>query len=340
MDERLKKLKPYEPVSGDFSSRLDANESPWDLPDDLLAGIRVAFNRYPDPNADLLIEAFCKKQGLPKDCAVAGNGSDELIGLLCGIFAGEGPVVTLSPDFSMYRFYCDLYQKPCLVLEKKEDRIDVSELSAFAAANQATMVIFSNPCNPTSLVLEKAEVLRLAEELNGRGTLLVVDEAYMEFSDQSVLNEVEKFPNLVVLRTLSKAYAAAGLRLGFAAAEPEIIRIFRAAKSPYNVNVFSQAAGVAILEDPRVEERIAALKAGAAELYQGISALPSLCGRPFEICRPSTNFVWLKTSAAARIEEAFRKAGVAVRLFPGALRISAGRPEENRKVLEILRGLS
>lgn len=339
MEERLKKLVPYEPVTGDFTSRLDANESPWDLAEDLLSGIKVVCNRYPDPDAGQLISAFCRKHGIPTSCAVAGNGSDELIGLLCGVIAGERPVLTLAPDFSMYRFYCELYQKRCLTLDKKEDRIDIEEVGKFARENGVGMVIFSNPCNPTSLVLEREKVLALAKTLRSSDILLVVDEAYMEFSDQSVLDQVEEAGNLVVLRTLSKAYAAAGLRLGFAAGSPELIRVFRAAKSPYNVNVFSQAAGIRILEDPQTERRIKVLKEETERLYQEISSLPSLCGQPFQIHRPNTNFLFLRTVEAAKIEGAFRQVGIAVRLFPGALRISAGTPEENQKVIECLRGL-
>ena len=244
LNEKIKDLKPYDPIQGSYRVRLDANESFLPLPQALVeeakaAVERTAFNRYPDPAARELCQAFAACYGVKPEQVVAGNGSDELITVLFEAFLEKGDAfATVEPDFSMYAFNGHLHEARHVAIPKGKDlRLDVEAVAAACQREQVKLLIFSNPCNPTSLVCGREEMRKLIASLPD--TLVVLDEAYMDFSDQSLLGEVEDHPNLLVLRTCSKAFGMAALRLGFAVCGKTLAGALRAVKSPYNVNSLS-----------------------------------------------------------------------------------------------------
>ena len=221
LSEKIKKLEEYNPNTAIFPVRLDANESPYQISDelrvkfsDILAG--TSFNRYPDPYATSLIEAYSKIVGLDRDYIASGNGSDELISIICNSFLSKGePVVVTLPDFSMYAFYSGLIEAELVEYAKpKGYEIDFGELSRQAKASGAKLILLSNPCNPTSKLYPRETILNF---VRSTGCLCVIDEAYMDFagSDESVIDQktFDETPNLLVLKTLSKARLAASGRL-------------------------------------------------------------------------------------------------------------------------------
>lgn len=330
-------LTPYDPIAGDYPIRLDANESfllptPSDRERMAVSAASAALNRYPDPLATAPCEAFAALYGVSPSLVTAGNGSDELISVILSTFLQKGEtVLTLSPDFSMYRFYTGITENPCVVLEKGADlRIDVDRVLSAIAREGARLCIFSNPCNPTSLGLPREEVRRL---LRGTDALVVVDEAYMDFYDQSLLPEAASYDNLIVLRTCSKALGLAGLRLGFAVCNERLTGILRAAKSPYNVNAVTQAMATVVLQNPTYRETyVPQLLRSRRELLTGLRALH--VGTVFE---SDTNFVLWELPQANRVFEKLKEAGIVVRLFPeNRLRVTAGAPEENAALLRAL----
>ena len=229
-------LTPYDPVEGEYRVRLDANESfllPTDTDREKMAraAAEAALNRYPDPLATRLCEAFAARYQVKPALVTAGNGSDELISIILSTFLQKGEkVLTLSPDFSMYAFYTSITETPCITLPKKPDMtVDVTAVIDTIRREGVRLLIFSNPCNPTSVGLPRDGVRRLLRETDA---LVVLDEAYMDFWDQSMLGEVEAYDNLILLRTCSKALGMAALRVGFAVANPTLTGIIRAAKSP------------------------------------------------------------------------------------------------------------
>lgn len=353
---KVKNLVPYQPALGEYPIRLDANEGFFDLQsplyweeealplrDQALSKIRdglsrVPLNRYPDPTCDALREAFSKRYGTKPSFVTAGNGSDELISLLCGSLMEKGArLVTVSPDFSMYRFYGDIYELENIVWQKPSDLcLDPQALGDFVAEKKGDMLLFSNPCNPTSLVLEKEKVEALVASLPQ--PLVVVDEAYMEFSSpQSVLDLVEKYDNLVVLKTCSKALGLAGIRLGFAVANETLTRALWAVKSPYNVNSLTQSVGLAVLESPALcrycTEKI---RQSCKDLEQELQSLFAGKKNIRQIFPSQTNFVFLQGPAAQSIFKGLMDRGIMVRNMEGAIRITAGSPEENRLLLKAL----
>lgn len=342
LNQKIRNLEPYEPIAGSYDVRLDANESFLTLPASLQekavrAALEVKPNRYPDPCAAGLCRNFGYLYGVPSSCVTAGNGSDELISLLVGAFFEPGDeLLTLQHDFSMYRFYGGVFGIKTSVYPKREDlTIDTDGLIAYIQKNKVRGLIFSNPCNPTSLCLSRKKVLELIRSVPD--CLVVVDEAYMDFANDSVLDYVEKFENLIVLKTCSKALGLASIRLGFAVANERLTRALRAVKSPYNVNSLTQAVGEAILEEG--EYLLACMKKvihSRDSLYRGLLAFHARHGLFETIYPTATNFVFIKTDHAQAIHEKLLESSIAIRRMGGYLRITAGSEEENKYLFRVL----
>lgn len=341
LNEKIRDLKPYDPIEGDYKIRLDANESFLSVPTAVASKIIdatafTAFNRYPDPLAGGVCRAFGEHYGVSPEYVTAGNGSDELISLLMTAFLMKGEqVITLSPDFSMYRFYASIAEARCLDLIKGPDlTIDVDELITVANQNGVRMILFSNPCNPTSLGLSREDVRRLVRSVSA---LVVLDEAYMDFWNQSLLGEVTHYDNLVILRTCSKAFGMAAIRLGFAVAGKAVTNALRAVKSPYNVNAVTQSIGEIILSQHElIRDAIDQLVASRRELYAGLQKLVETKNAKLTIYDSVTNFVFVKTPEARRIYEELLKNSIAVRYMGEYLRITAGSEAENQALLQAL----
>jgi len=337
LPEKLKEFTPYTPITGDYKIRLDANESFIEVDRELIAKAvsGVKLNRYPDPYAVEVILAFSELFGVDPLCVTAGSGSDELIGIIISSLLQKGDkFLCASPDFSMYSFYAKLYELEVAEFLKNADMtLNINELIGYINKNGIKAVAFSNPCNPTSLGIEKNEIMRLVTDTNA---LIILDEAYMDFWDekQSLIGEVGGHKNLIVLRTCSKSIAIAGLRLGFAVASREIADVLKAVKPPYNVSSLTQAIGAAILSDrDGYRNNINAVKMNTFWLYNELDKL-----RIFEkIYDTRTNFIFIKTEKARTIYEYLLGEGIAVRCYEGHLRICAGTASENKSLIKSLK---
>lgn len=344
LNEKLIKLSPYDPIEGNFKIRLDANESPYNLPDYLKNEIaekiiQLDINRYPDPMAKSAVDAFAKYYNINPDCVTAGNGSDELISIIENCFLQKGDkILSLSNDFSMYRFYAQLSELENVVLQKEEDlSINVDKIISACNADEAIKaVIFSNPCNPTSLGITADEVKKLIKSVN---CLVIADEAYMDFWNESILDCVENYDNLIILKTCSKAIGAAGIRLGFAIAGKIITNALRAAKSPYNTDSISQLIGAVLFEEQKW------LKSANTQIIENTEDLyKNIC----EICtktnnavlktpqKPCTNFVFIKSDYCNVIFDKLCKKSIAIRNFGTYLRICSGTEAENEALIAAL----
>lgn len=342
LTEKLRCLTPYQPISGDYQIRLDANESflqhEKDFADQLGRAIsEVDFNRYPDPYAAKLCGVFAQRYGIDASYVTAGNGSDELIGILMSAFLTRGEsILTLQPDFSMYEFYASLSECKVEKLCKGDDlKIDPTLVLDTLKKTGARLLIFSNPCNPTSLGFTCEEV---AEIIQGTDALVVVDEAYMDFWDQPILSIVHQYNNAIVLRTCSKAIGAAAVRLGFAISNERITKAIRAAKSPYNVSSLTQSAGEFILSKPDFLDRaLQQIICSKNELQLGLEQVAAQCGGITKVYHSCTNFIFLELVDAKKVYEALLDRSIAVRLMGSCLRITAGTNEENRILIESLK---
>lgn len=342
VNEKIRDLKPYDPIEGSYRIRLDANESFQTLPPEILEKLRsaassVALNRYPDPLAGEVCRAFADYYGISPENVAAGDGSDELISLLEEAFLMRGEtILTLSPDFSMYRFYSGIAEANCVDFKKDSDfSINVDELIRTAKQTKARIILFSNPCNPTSVGLYREDVRRLIRSVDA---LVVLDEAYMDFWNQSLLQEVNEYDNLIILRTCSKAVGLAAVRLGFAVANTTLIRLLKAVKSPYNVNSVTQKIGAAVLREKDwlqmcTEKMVDSKNA----LYQGLKQVEADFPERIHAIDGVTNFVTVLMADSKAIYRKLLAQGIAVRCFSGFLRITAGSQSENAEVLKALR---
>lgn len=333
---KLEKLAPYEPTIEKFEVVLDANES-FLAPSGKLkekidkALSAVSLNRYPDPTAKALCTAAAECYGVLPEQVVAGNGSDELISLIMSTMVETGGKVVISaPDFSMYAFYAELSEHPVISAGKNDLYPDAETMIKTVRDNNADLLIFSNPCNPSGQGLKRDDVIRVIENCD---SLVVVDEAYMEFWDQSVLDCVGKYPNLIVLKTCSKAFGLAAARCGFVISTKEIADNVKKAKSPYNVNGFTQAAALEILRDSEyISSSISSILESREKLY---NALCDIGAKPISC---NTNFVLIKLENAKTVWLKLREMGISVRNIMGDyLRITAGSDEENARVVSALK---
>ena len=342
LNKKLVDLVPYDPITGTYNIRLDANESCFNLSPQLREKIcrsisGLDFNRYPDPLSIKPTKAFSELYGVPEEFVSAGNGSDELISIIEGCFFEAGDtIVNVSHDFSMYQFYAQLYEVNVMTYQKEADlTIDPDKLIEFCKANGAKGLIFSNPCNPTSLGLDRDSVRKI---ITGLGDVLVIlDEAYMDFWDQSLLDEVGSYDNLIILKTCSKAIGMAAVRFGFAVANKTITTALRAAKSPYNNDTVAQTIVSDILsEKDYLRECRDIIVANTKQLYADIKALDAKYNCFEAVYEPCTNFVFIKTDKFQEIYKFLLENSIAIRKFGGFLRITAGTAEENAEVIRML----
>lgn len=341
LNEKVINLTPYEPISGTYEIRLDANESflkvTKEIEDEMIEAVKnTALNRYPDPTATKLVKGFARYFKISPENVTAGNGSDEIISVIMNAFLQKGDkILTLEPDFSMYRFYAEIAECES-VKYLKDDNLDVNidDVIELANSEKVRIVIFSNPCNPTSRIITKTDIKKL---INSVDSLVVLDEAYMDFAeDESLLNEFENYDNLIILKTCSKALGSAALRLGFAVANKTLTNVIRAVKSPYNVNSVSQSMGEVLFSHPDyIDSCIETVVNSRKELY---SAILEIKNENIEkVYETHTNFVFMKVKNAKAVFEKMKEKGIIIRNMGDYLRITAGTEYENAKTLETLK---
>jgi histidinol-phosphate aminotransferase len=341
LNNKIKELVPYEPISGTYKIRLDANECPENLPDDIRRQIdsvmqKIDYNRYPDPLAEKLVNSFAEFYDIKPGLVTAGNGSDELIFLVESAFLEKGDkMLVVSPDFSMYGFYSSICEVECASFVKDDNLdIDVDALIEKLRRENIKLLLFSNPCNPTGRGVTADDVRRL---VNSTNALVILDEAYMDFWDQSLLSEVESYDNLIIFRTASKAVGCAALRLGFAVANPVISRAIKAVKSPYNVNSISQAVGEVVYKNKEyLHKRKITIVNNREKLYNELTAIEKTQS-DFKVYQSVANFVFVKTGRAAEIWEFLKQKSIVVRLMGGYLRITAGTEYEVSQTVSALK---
>lgn len=334
LNDKIKNLVPYEPISGEYNVRLDANECTLNYDSVFMDTVdkvihNLDFNRYPDPLCKELRKSFADFYEIDYKNVTVGNGSDELIFLIESAFMKKGDkLLVTAPDFSMYEFYSSITENPCVKFQKNEDlNIDVNKLINTINSENISVVIFSNPCNPTGQGINKTDAEKLVNSVNA---LVVLDEAYMDFWDErnSLLKDVNNYDNLIVFRTASKALGSAALRLGFAVANETISRAIAAVKSPYNVNSISQAIGTELYKNKDfLNNRIKTIVENTKKLYNKLVELSKLT-EDFYVYNTKTNFVFVKTSFGKELWEYLKSKSIAIRWMGDYIRITSGTEEE------------
>ena len=334
-------LKAYPVAPSEGMVKLDAMENPYPLPPALrkeLAEVlaRVEVNRYPAPSPQKLREALARRMGVPEGMQLLlGNGSDELIQIVITALARPGAALMYpSPTFVMYSMGATFSGMKAVPVPLREDfSFDADAFIARMKAENPALVFIAYPNNPTGALYPEEDLIRTIRACRG---LVVIDEAYHVFAGKTFMGRLGEFPNLVVLRTVSKL-GLAGIRLGYLAGRPEWIEQFDKVRPPYNVSVLTQAAALFILEKLDVlEEQAARIRAEREPLGKSLAALKGVTVFPSQ-----ANFFLIRVPDAERTYEGLKQQNVLVRnLNPGlrnCLRVTVGTPDENRILLTALR---
>jgi histidinol-phosphate aminotransferase len=340
----LRRLKPYVPGAYEPGTlRLNANESPWRAPGDTTSR---GLNRYPPPRPDALVELLSAYYGAPREGLLVTRGSSEAIDVLIRGFcaAGKDSILICPPTFDMYRLYAEIQGAGVVrvPLRRSDDvrrdfALDVDRM--LEALDRGVKIVFvCAPNNPTGTSVDRDAVATLCSESAGRA-LIVVDEAYTEFSNRASLQPLqERFEHVVLLRTLSKFVSLAGVRCGVVLAREPIIRFLEQVLPPYtfptpSIEHVTQALAASSLAI--AEERIATIRGERARLEAALGKLADV-----ETVWPSdANFVLIRVRDSEAFVARVREAGILVRVFyndaslANCIRITVGRPEDNDRLL-------
>ena len=337
-------LKAYHVAEAEGMVKLDAMENPYLLPPQMRAELaaelaEAQINRYPEPTGRRLREMLASTMQIPAGMQVLlGNGSDDLIQMVTFALARPGASVMYpDPTFVMYKMNAVLSGMRWIGVPTRDDfTLDCGSFLAAVREHKPALVFIAYPNNPTGVLFDEEEVAAIIRATEG---LVVLDEAYHVFAQKSFMPRLAEFPNLLVMRTVSKL-GLAGLRLGYLAGRPEWIEQFNKVRQAYNVGVLAQAAALFVLGKIDVlEGQAAAIRASRAGLREALANLPGVSVFP-----SAANFFLTRVPDAARTFESLKAQGVLVRSFHGAhpmlancLRITVGTPEENRILLAALR---
>ncbi|HEY9702880.1 MAG TPA: histidinol-phosphate transaminase [Allocoleopsis sp.] len=336
--------------------RLDANESPFDLPSELKEKLAISYqqeiesNRYPDGGheqlkqaiADYVNESAHLSNILQSNNISIGNGSDELIrSLLIVTCLGEnGSILVADPTFSMYKILAQTLAIPVINVPRLKPNftIDINAANLALEKNNIKVIFVVHPNSPTSQILNESEInwLRNISE----NILVVIDEAYFEFSQKTLVGEIIKHPNWVILRTFSKAFRLASHRVGYAIAHPELALALEKIRLPYNLPSLSQLAALTALKNR--ELLLGVIPQMLAERDKLIEEISKFSG--IEIYPSSANFIYLQLREGderklKEIYEELKQQGTVLRFINNGLRITIGNTEENQRTLERLKSI-
>lgn len=333
--ENVRQLEPYSSARDEYTTDarkmifLDANENPFEN----------GINRYPDPQQWELKRELAKQKGARETQILLGNGSDEVLDLLFRAFCEpqQDNVITLPPTYGMYKVLAKInnVEEREVLLNKDYEPNTKSILEKID--EHTKMVFLCSPNNPTGNSFSEASVLEILESFEG---LVVIDEAYIDFSaNKSWLEKLEKYPNLVVTQTLSKAYGMAGIRIGICYAAEEIIKVLNKIKPPYNINELSQKRA---LDRLREKENVGKEIQMIIEQRMFLASELKKLNYVEKIYPSDANFLLIKVDDAAKRYKEILSRGVVIRnrssqpLCENTLRLTVGTAEENRAILKIM----
>ncbi|MGM0419726.1 MAG: histidinol-phosphate transaminase [Bacillota bacterium] len=321
--------------------KLDQNENPYPLSKELREEVNnlaaeVAFNRYPDKTYPDLRDALSKYTNYPADKIICGNGSDELILLLHLVYGGgDSVMISPTPTFGMYSYYAEVVGTEIIEISYRQDDgrpiFPEEEILETASLFTQGLIFICSPNNPTG---EKISLSWLSKLLGSTDLMVVVDEAYFEFSDLTAKDLISNNDNLIVLRTLSKAFGLAGLRIGYLLTNDKNIEPLSFCRSPYNISNYSAEVAVKLLNKKSLfRKQWQTIKKERAKLEKFFTGLPGLRYYPSE-----GNYIMFQTEEAEeKVKDKLLERNVKIRFWPNlpvfgsTLRVSVGLPAENNK---------
>ncbi len=334
--ESLKNLKPYTPNQHHYHIKLDANESKNYLFKEGIDFKQVNLNLYPDSYSSELRKRISDYIHVKPELIIAGNGSSEMIELILKTYINPNDIVlSFEPSFSMYRIYTQIHQGDFKeVLPKEGLRFDMEDMIEQAKKLNPKLIFICSPNNPTGQLFDIKDIINLHEHTQA---LICLDEAYMEFTkpESSMVKLIESYDRLIVLRTLSKAFGLAGIRLGYLVSNQDIVDTLNLVKSPYNLNTLSQAVGIYALSQIDVMKQYTHMMIKQREIVE--DALSKL---DIKLYPSQANFVFFKSKEEELFQKLLTK-GILIRSFSGSLksyyRITIGEENENQILIKALK---
>lgn len=336
----IRQLKPYTCARDMYSEGilLDANEN--SIGSSATGYESLNLNRYPDPHQNDLKHAVGNYFSINAENLFFGVGSDEIIDLLIRIFCipQKDSVMILDPTYGMYQVASDINDvKTISVNLNRNFQIDFDAIKD--KYNDSVKIIFlCSPNNPTGSLINASDILSLCDDFNA---VIVVDEAYIDFAgDNSLINKIVDYPNLVILRTFSKAWGLAGIRLGFCVADKLIINILFKVKAPYNISSLTRSVIFNAIENSKLkDEFIACLKSERERVSAELKKIPRIT----EVFHSDANYILFRCTEARRVQKEMADNGIVIRdrsaftILENCLRVSIGTKEENDKFLYAIR---
>lgn len=342
----VKDLEAYKVVPPNYNIIVNANENPFDFPDALKKELndeimRMPLNRYPDPSATALREQLADYVGVDADQIICGCGSDEIMSMLNQTFINPGDVViSHAPSFSMYQIWSVIGGADFIWVPDNDDLYpDVENIINTAKLKNAKLIYLCSPNNPTGSLLPRHDVIDILEETNA---LVILDEAYIEFKKEGDLTDiVNEYNNVIVLRTLSKAFGLAGIRCGYAVGPKPLIDMMYKVKSPYNLNKLTQAAAVIALKHrDMLLKNVDILNSERQRLYEFLKGLKGVT----RVYPTASNFIYFEVPDGAPLYDALLDEGILVKYLKhdvsddvDHIRLTVGSPEENDAVIKVLK---
>ena len=334
----LKNFKTYEVCKDNYKVRMDANESffnfPKELNEQMLKVIEsFLFNRYPEGEASEVCSLYAQYAKVQSKNVMAGNGSDELIQIVVNTFITAGDkVVTLSPDFSMYVIYTKIAGGiPVEIPLDEEFKLETEALISRVNKEEIKILFLSNPNNPTGGIIPREDITRIIE---GCKCIVVIDEAYFEFYGKTIVDKIDSYENLIVLRTCSKGMGLAALRLGFLITNDILMEELKKVKPPFNVNSITQSIASIILKNQVViKENVECIIKERDYLSENLRNMEGIKTYPSQ-----GNFILIKVKNVAEIKEKLLAHSINIRSFKNTalkncLRITVGTRAENDSLL-------
>lgn len=340
---QLEQLVPYDPKYLPAKIMNSANENPQDVEEQIkreaMSAVRnVKLNRYPDPLANELRDLIAEANGLDRNQVLLGNGGDELLFNLALAYGGPGrKFLNMPPTFSVYQNNAQLTGTEVVNVPRLADySIDEQAVLDRVSRGDIDFVIVTSPNNPTGQLAPEDFVLKL---LDATDALVMVDEAYFEFSRTTLRPYLMQHKNLVLLRTFSKAFSLAGVRLGYLLGNECVIREFLKVRQPYSVDAVSQAIGKVVFQNrAKFEPGIIQIISERQRMLEELAAIPGVEPYPSD-----SNYILFKVAQAGQVWQQLFDQGILIRDFSkaryleGSLRVSVGTPQENDQFLAALR---
>lgn len=328
------------------SIRLNSNEVYMDLDDDLKQKLKeslsnLEFNRYPSNDMSEIKKLYADYADVKPENIIVCNGSDESLDIIIGsIINDDKKVLTLSPDFVMYDFFTNMFKGKLVKYDTgSKVSFNMDEFIALGKSEDVDLIVFSNPNNPTGMAVNLADILELLNEF--RDKTVIIDEAYYEFNGETVLPYINEFKNLIVTRTLSKAWGLAALRMGFLISNEENINKFMENKVPYTVSSFSKVAAETVLKDKEIPRRNTEIIVKERNLlYDKLKKIQDVSHGSVTFYESKSNYIYGRTEYKERMLQSLSENHIYLRNYEGnAFRITVGSSEQNKKLLAVLKNV-